>query len=67
MSTEPETLAYTLPQFAAATGVSLSSIKIAIKEGALIPSYLKTKPLIAKSEGKRWIEALPAERAADRS
>lgn len=62
MSTEPKTLSYNLPQFAASTGVSLSSIKLAIKEGKLTPSYLKTKPLIDYDEGKRFIKSLKAER-----
>lgn len=62
--TRPETLAYTLPQFAAAIGLSLSSIKIAIREGHLVPSYVNSKPLISKKEGQRWLDSLPAERAS---
>lgn len=61
---QPETLAYTLHGFAGATGLSLSSIKIAIREGALVPSYVKSKPLIPKKEGERWLDSLPAGRAS---
>ena len=60
MSVEKPTLSYTYEEFASATGLSLSSIKKAVAEGRLTPSYEKSKPLIRFQEGVRFVDSLPA-------
>lgn len=59
---ELERIAYSLPQFAEATGLSVSAIRKEISAGRLIPSYYGSKPLIQKTEGQRFIDSLPAEK-----
>lgn len=61
---EPERLAYTVQEFAAATGLGVTTIRDAIKKNEIVPSFVGTKPLISRREGERWIESLPAERAS---
>ena len=58
-------LAYTLDAFAAATGFSKESIRQEIDAGNLVPSYggrQRTKPVIIRAEGIRWLKSLPNER-----
>jgi hypothetical protein len=55
-------LAYSLPNFAKATDLSLSTIYNAINANELVPVYpAKRKPIIPREEGLRWLRALPAE------
>lgn len=58
-------LSYTLDAFAAATGFSKESIRQEIENGHLAPSYggrQRTKPVIIRAEGIRWLKSLPNER-----
>ena len=64
MTKEIERIAYTLSEFAEATGFGVTSIREAIAAGDLVPSYHKSKPVIEKDEGTRWVKSLPAERVA---
>lgn len=61
-TTTLEKLAYSIPNFAAAVDLSVSSIREAIDKGDLIPSYSNSKPIITKAEGERWLTSLPSER-----
>lgn len=59
-------LAYSLQNFAQAVDLSDEAIRQAIEDGELVPSYAgrkKSKPLIMREEGLRWLRSLPAERA----
>lgn len=55
-------LAYSLPNFAKAVDVSLQHIRNEIEGGYLVPSYTRSKPLITREEGERWLRSLPSER-----
>lgn len=58
-------LSYTLDAFAGATGFSKESIRQEIDAGNLVPSYggkRRTKPVIIRAEGIRWLKSLPNER-----
>jgi len=58
-------LAYSIPNFAKSMDVSVDTIRKAIDNGDLIPSYptkAGRKPVIDLDEGKRWLKALPSER-----
>ena len=57
-----EKLAYSIPNFAAAVDLSVTTIYDAIKAKELTPSYPNRKPLIMREEGERWLRTLPAER-----
>jgi len=58
-----ETLAYTIEQFAAATGYGRTTIDEAIARGDLAASYATPgKGVIYIEEGRRWLESLPKER-----
>ena len=59
---EKPTLAYTYQEFAAATGLAVSTIRKAVDKGQIVPAYFGTKPLITAEEGRRFIESLPAEK-----
>lgn len=59
-----ETLAYTIEEFAAATGYGRTTIDEAIARGDLIASYANKKGVIDIDEGRRWIKTLPTERPA---
>lgn len=52
-------LAYSIPNFASAVDLSISSIYEDIAAGKLVPSYRNSKPLISKKEGERYLESLP--------
>jgi hypothetical protein len=56
--------AYSIPNFALEVDLSVESIRIEIEAGRLVPSYVRTKPLITAEEGLRWLRSLPPERAA---
>lgn len=57
-----EKLAYSIPNFAKAVDMSVEAIRQQIEEGYLIRSYVKSKPLILREEGERWLRSLPSER-----
>lgn len=59
---ELERIAYSLAEFAEATGLSVSAIRKEIEGGRLTPSYYGVKPLVKKAEGQRFIDALPPEK-----
>lgn len=65
MSDTLDKLAYSIPNFANAVDLSVDTIRKAIDKGDLIPSYptiAGRKPIISKTEGERWLSALPTER-----
>jgi hypothetical protein len=65
MSDTLDKLAYSIPNFAAAVDLSVDTIRKAIDNRDLIPSYptkAGRKPIITKQEGERWLSALPSER-----
>lgn len=57
-----ETLAYTVEEFATATGYGRTTIDEAIARGELSPVYANKKGVIPSEEGRRWIRSLPTER-----
>ena len=59
---EKAPLAYSIQEFAAATGMGVTKVNDAIRDGRLIPSYWDSKPLIDVDEGRRFIKSLPAEK-----
>ncbi len=57
-----EQLAYSIPHFARAVDLSVTTVREAIARGELIPSYpAKMKPLITREEGLRWLRSLRSE------
>lgn len=65
MSDTLDKLAYSIPNFASAVDLSVDTIRKAIDNGDLIPSYptkAGRKPIIDRREGERWLENLPSER-----
>lgn len=54
-------LAYSVAEFAAATGYGRSTIDEAIARGDLVASYANKKGVIDVDEGRRWIKSLPHE------
>lgn len=57
-------LAYSIPNFAKACDISVTTVREHIDHGNLIPGYVNTKPIISKAEGERWLASLPSERVA---
>ncbi len=55
-------LAYSIPNFAKAVDLSVEGVRQHIRDGNLVPSYSKSKPLIMREEGERWLRSLPSER-----
>jgi hypothetical protein len=56
-------LAYSIPNFAKAVDLSVTTIREAIDRSELIPSYpAKMKPIITREEGLRWLRSLRNER-----
>lgn len=55
-------LAYSITEFADSTSLSETTIREAINQGNLIPSYPNSKPIITAEEGRRWLDSLPAEK-----
>lgn len=64
---ELDKLAYSIPSLAHSCDLSVDTIRKAIDNGDLIPSYptkAGRKPIITKEEAERWLRALPTERPA---
>ena len=57
-------LSYTIPEAAAAVGVSEWTIRAEIRANRLAARYVGSKPLIPASELEAWLESLPSEKAA---
>lgn len=57
-------LAYTPANFARAVDLSYEFIRQEMRDGNLVPSYAKSKKLISRDEGLRWLKSLPTERVA---
>ncbi|HEY4267564.1 MAG TPA: hypothetical protein VGM94_05165 [Galbitalea sp.] len=55
-------LAYSIPNFAEAVDLSVTTIRDHIDAGNLVPSYPNSKPIITRAEGERWLRSLPAEK-----
>ncbi|WP_440711822.1 hypothetical protein [Herbiconiux sp. YIM B11900] len=65
MNAAAEKLAYTIPHFAEAVDLSVSTVYGAINSDELVPVYpAKRKPLITLEEGLRWLRSLPDVRPA---
>lgn len=62
LADRPFRLSLTLPDAAVATGYSLESIRKAIREHNLVPSYANSKPVVMVEELERWLRTLPSER-----
>lgn len=62
LANRPFRLSLTLPDAALATGYSLESIRKAIREDELVPSYANSKPVVMVEELERWLRTLPSER-----
>jgi len=58
-------LAYSIPNFADAVDLSVTTIRLAIDRGELkvgYPTQSARKPVIERDEGVRWLKTLPSER-----
>jgi hypothetical protein len=64
MTIELTQLAYSIPNFAKAVDLSVSTVREHIDNGNLIVSYPNSKPIITQAEGLRWLESLPTERVS---
>ncbi|QYG12887.1 hypothetical protein [Microbacterium sp. PAMC22086] len=58
---QPFRLALPLPDAATAAGYSLETIRKAIRENELVPSYANSKPVVMVDELSRWPRSLPDE------
>lgn len=59
----PERLAYSLPAFAEAVGLSVATIRQAIEHGELTaryPTAAGRKPIITREDGSSWLRGLRA-------
>ena len=56
-------LAYSIPNFAKAVDMSVEAVRQQIRDGKLVVGYPNSKPIISRTEGERWLKALPSERA----
>lgn len=54
----PEKLAYSIPELARATGLSVDSIYKAIRNQELVTKKFGSKPLILREEAERWLLSL---------
>lgn len=57
-------VSYDLNGAARATGLSVTTIKNAVRDGDLVPNYSGTKPVFRAVELDAWIAAMPTERRA---
>lgn len=57
-----EPLAYNVQEFALATGMSVTKVTDAIRDGRITPAYWDSKPLIPYKRGVEFIDSLPPEK-----
>lgn len=57
-------VAYSIPEAAAAVGVSRSTVQRAIDAGDLVVHYPNSKPLILADDLREWVASAPTERSA---
>lgn len=62
--TPKDRVSYSLREAAEATGVSVDTIKRAIRAGNLVPRYVTSKGVIFADELRAWVENSPTERAS---
>ena len=62
--TAKERVSYSLREAAEATGVSVDTIKRAIRAGNLVPRYPTSHGVLLEAELRLWIENSPTERAS---
>jgi hypothetical protein len=63
MTTTLDKLAYSIPNFAEAVDLSVTTIRLAIDRGELKCGYpTPRKPVITKAEGERWLASLPSDK-----
>ena len=58
-------VAYNLQDAAAAAGVSVDTIRRAIRAGDLIANYPTSRPVILRDELDAWLRATPTEPKTD--
>jgi excisionase family DNA binding protein len=59
----PAKLAYSIKEFCFVAGVGRTTVYQAIKAGALVARKSGKRTLIAASDARQWLEALPAFKA----
>lgn len=59
---EKQTLSYSIAEAAVATGMGVTKINEAIRDGRIIPTYWDSKPLIRVDVLRDFLESLPAEK-----
>jgi len=57
-------VSYSLREAAEATGVSVDTIKRAIRAGNLVPRYPTSHGVLLEAELRAWVENSPTERAS---
>jgi len=57
----PPPVSYSLTDAARATGVSVETIRRAVRSNLLVPNYVGRKPLFRVDELQRWVSSLPDE------
>lgn len=55
----PPPVAYSLADAAQATGVSVETLRRAVRANALVPNYVGRKPIFRVEELQRWVKSLP--------
>jgi hypothetical protein len=55
-------LAYSTAELARAVGVSVDLVQSAMRDGSLMPSYVRSKPIFPINEAERWLSSLPTEK-----
>ena len=58
--------AYTIPEAATAVGLSVTSIREAIDNGALKVKYPNRKPIIRSEDVEAWLDSMPDEKPTTR-
>ena len=61
--TTKDRVSYSIPEAAEATGVSIDTIKRAIRAGRLVARYPTSRGVLLCDELRDWIENSPTERA----
>ena len=58
-------ISYTVKDAATACGLSVSTLRAAIKRGTLTVRWLNTKPIVRHEDLATWIDELPQDNPAD--
>ena len=57
-------ISYNAQEAAVAVGVSVDTIKRAIRSGDLVAKYPTVRPVILRDDLTKWVEAAPSRRTA---